>query len=210
MIGSTVPKIKDFRKHCFCIEIWGYFFITLGLSAYRPLWIFFTGIVLKIGGAIIGAFFQNKSGTFLSLELQKYLKRLSTHSLEIQSFLAGRGCSETEINSLQSLPTEVYQSELNGYQRSRILNIGAPLFCGFALLVNGDITTAFIVIILGLASFPIGERFFKENTFRRESELRLGLAAQLLQYVDKIYKEHVWLTVKVNFFDRNCHFCCFH
>lgn len=195
----TLASFRLFLVLFLLAELTGYFFITLGLSAYRYIWIFLIGIALKTGGGLACAFFQNKSGIFLSLELQKYLKKLSTHSTEIRSFLADRGRSESEINALQSLPTEVYQSELNGYQRSRILNIGAPLFCGLALLAKGDIVTSLIVIILGLASFPIGERFFKQNTFRKESQLRLGLAAQLLNYVNKVYQEHVWLTTKVNF-----------
>lgn len=195
---STLASFRFLLAFFLFAELLGYFFITLGFSAFRPIWIFLIGMILKIGGALISALFQNKSGIFLSLELQKYLKRLSTHSVEIRSFLADRGCSEMEINALQSLPSEVYQSELTGYQRSRILNFGAPLFCGLALFANGDMITSFVVMILGLASFPIGEKFFKANTFRRESELRLGLAAQLLQYVDKVYKEHIWLTAKVN------------
>lgn len=180
-------------------ELVGYFLITLGLLSYWPVWVFLCGICLKISGELASAFFQNKSGTLLSIELYKYLKRLSMHSVEIHSLLADRGCSEAEINSLQSLGTDVYQSELNGYQRARIVNIGAPLACGLALLINRDIATALVVFILGLISFPLGERFFKENIFRRESELRLGLAAQLLPYIEKIYKEHVWLTTRVNF-----------
>ena len=181
------------------VELFGYFFITIGLSNSEPVWICLFGIFLRIGGGLVGALFQNKAGIFLSLELQKYLKKLNTHSLEIRSFLADKGCSELEINSLQSLPSEIYQSELNSYQRTRIFNIGVPLFCGLALLINGDIIVSLLVIILGLISFPLGERFFKENTFRRESELRLGFAAQIIEYVDKVYKEHIWLTVKVNF-----------
>jgi hypothetical protein len=59
--------------------------------------------------------------------------------------------------------------------------------------------TSFIVIILGLLSFPVSERFFKENTFRRESELRIALATQLVPYIEKVYNEHIWLTTKVNF-----------
>jgi len=195
-------KLATFRfllALCLLAELLGFFLITLGLSTYWPIGIFFSGIALSIGGAMLAAFFQNKSGAFLSINFQKYITSLKTHSLEIKSFLTENGCSEQEINALRSLPSEVYQSELNSFQRSKILNIGTPLSCGFALLANGDVITSLIVILLGLASFPIGEKFFKENTFRRESELRLGLAAQVLEYVDKIYKEHIWLTTKVNF-----------
>ena len=197
--SATLAFFRFFLSVFLGAELIGYFMITLGLYASRPIWVFFCGVVLKIGGELLSAFFQNRSGTFLSLELQKYLKNLSTHAVEIRSFLTDRGCTETEINSLSSLPRDVYQSELNSYQRTRIINIGAPLFCGLALFFNGDVITALIVMILGLLSFPISERFFKENTFRRESELRIGLATQLMPYVEKIYKEHIWLTTKVNF-----------
>jgi hypothetical protein len=197
--AKTIAIFRFFLAFSLIVELFGYFLITFGFSFQRPIWFFFSGVVLKMGGVLFGAFFQNKAGTSLSLELQKNLKKLSTHALEIKSFLSERGCSETEINSLATLPSAVYQSELNGYQRARILNIGAPIFCGLALLANGDTITSFIVIILGLLSFPIGERFFRENTFRKESELRLGQAAQLSDYVERVYNEHIWLTTKVNF-----------
>jgi energy-coupling factor transporter ATP-binding protein EcfA2 len=180
-------------------ELVGYFLITFGLAPSRQLEFFICGVIFKIVGEVCSAFFQNRSGTFLSIELQKYLKSLKTHAVEIRSLLADSGCTESEIHALYTLPRDVYQSELNGYQRARILNVGAPITCGLALLANGDVLTAGAVILLGLLSFPIGERFFKENTFRRESELRIGLAAQLIPYVEKIYREHVWLTTKVNF-----------
>jgi ABC-type multidrug transport system ATPase subunit len=197
--AHSLAYLRFYLAICLVGELLGYFFITLGLLTYRPLWIFFTGIILKTTGELTGAFFQNKSGTFLSIELQKYLKKIHAHSVEIRSILADKGCSESEINAIQSLSSDVYQTELNGYQRARILNIGAPLACGLALLINGDYFISFIVILLGMLSFPIGEKFFKENTFRKESELRIGQAAQLLPYIEKIYKEHVRLTVKVNF-----------
>lgn len=201
--NDKIPRILAFFRLILAlslfVELFGYFFITVGLSGSRPIWICLFGIFLRIGGGLVGALFQNKAGICLSLELQKYLKKLSTHSLEIRSFLTDKGCSESEINSLQSLPSEVYQTELNGYQKARILNIGAPLFCGLGLLFNGDIITSLLVTVLGLASFPIGEKFFKENTFRRESELRLGFSSQIIEYIDKVYREHMWLTVKVNF-----------
>ncbi len=199
---KTIKKLASLRLFlAFCLfsELFGYFFITLGFSASQPISLFFLGVCLMIGGASLSAFFQNKSGSFLSLELQKYLEKIVSYSLEINSFLADKGCSELEVNALQSLPTDVYQSELNGYQRARIINIGAPLFCGLALLVNGDLFTSLLVIVLGFASFPIGEIFFRENTFKRESELRLGLAAKLVTYIEKTYQEHLWLTAKVNF-----------
>jgi ABC-type multidrug transport system ATPase subunit len=198
-LAQSLARLRSYLAVSLVGELLGYFLITLGLLTHRPLWIFLTGIVLKTGGELIGAFLQNKSGTFLSIELQKYLRKVSTHSIEIRSILADKGCSESEINAIQSLSSDVYQAELNGYQRSRVLNIGTPLACSFALLMNGDIITAIIVAALGALSFPIGERFFKENIFRKESELRLGQAAQLLPYIEKIYKDHVRLTVKVNF-----------
>ena len=81
----TLALFRFFLSVCLIAELIGYFLITLGLSTSRPVWIFICGVVLKIGGALVGAFFQNRSGTFLSLELQKYLKSLRSHSLEIRS-----------------------------------------------------------------------------------------------------------------------------
>jgi len=180
-------------------ELFGYFFITFGLALDVSSLYFFLGISLKIGGTILGALFQNKAGIFLSLKLQSYLRQLKSCSLEVHSILADRGCSEAEINALKTLPSDVYQSEINSYQSARVLNIGTPLFCSLALLISGDLFTSIVVASLGLLSFPIGEGFLKDSTLRKESKLRLGLAAQLLQYVDKVYREHLWLTTKVNF-----------
>ncbi|MBS0621586.1 MAG: ATP-binding cassette domain-containing protein [Verrucomicrobia bacterium] len=194
----TLALFRCFLSIAVIGELVGYFFITFGFASHRPVWMFLLGVILKIGCALTGAFFQNKSGAFLSLELQKYLDRLKTHTLEIRSFLTDKGCSELELGSLPSLSHEVYQAELNSYQKARLLNIGAPLFCGIALFINGDHLISILIILLGLLSFPLGEKFFRENTFRKESELRLGLAAQLFQYVEKVYNEHVGLATKVN------------
>ena len=199
--SPTTFRIASFRFFLSLVlvaELFGLFLITFGLSFQRSMIFFIAGIVLRIGGALLGSFLQNKTGVLLSLEFQKYLNSLGRHFLEVKSFLADRGCSEAEVNSLHGLPSNVYQSELNSFQRMRILNTGAPIACGLALLANGDFVTALIIIILGISSFPIGERFFKENIFRKESELRLGLAAQLSDYINKVYSEHIKLTFKVN------------
>lgn len=183
---------------CLIAELLGYFFITLGLSSSENVYPFILGILLMISGTTLGAFFQNKSGIYLSIFIQNQLQKLKKHTLEINAFLSNQGCTEAEINSLKLLPTELYQTELISFQKLRVINIGAPLFCGLALLYNGDTLISILIIILGLSSFPIGEKFFKNSTFRKESELRIGFAAQLNSYISRIYNEHIKMTTQVN------------
>jgi len=179
-------------------ELVGYFLMTYGLAKAAPTQIFLIGLGLKIGGVFGESFFQNNAGVFLFIELEKYLERVKINLLEIRSFLTNQGCTEVEINSLQSIPGDVYQTELNPYQLTKVLNIGIPIACGLALFLTGDILISAVVMGLGLLAIPIGERFFKESTFRRDSEIRLGIAAEFHTYVEKIYKEHIALTTKVN------------
>lgn len=48
----------------------------------------------------------------------------------------------------------------------------------------------------------MGEHFFKEYTFRNESQLRIGRSANVNQYIEKVYDEHVSLTTKINLFSQ--------
>ena len=172
--------------------------MTYGLVESASVDTFIIGIGLKILGVLGESLAQNHSGVFLAIKLEKYLQKVKTNLTEIRSLLINQGCTETEINALQSLPGDVYQTELNVYQIARVLNIGVPISCGIALLVNGDIFASIAVIGIGLLSIPIGELFFKESTFRKDSEIRLGIAAEFYTYIEKIYKEHIWLTTRVN------------
>src|SRR5262249_36279804 len=67
-----------------------------------------------------------------------------------------------------------------------------------ALYYQGDILIASVVITLGILSFPLGELFFKETIFRQESQFRLGRSAGFLSYLDHLYRQHLFLTLKVN------------
>lgn len=69
--STTLAFFRFFLFLFLLTELVGYFMITLGLYSLRPMWIFFCGVILKIGGELLSSFFQNRSGTFLSLELQK-------------------------------------------------------------------------------------------------------------------------------------------
>lgn len=184
---------------CVLLELLGLFLMTLGFFSSESLGMLIAGMLLKITGGLGGAYFLNCSGVLLSLELQECLKYLKMSGREIHAFLANKGCSESEINSIAILPNEVYQSELNSYQRAKLINIGSPIICSFALFISGEVVTSIIVISLGLLSFPAGEMFFKEHTFRAESEMRLGRSAHLMSYIRKVYRDHITLTLKVNF-----------
>lgn len=184
---------------CVFMELLGLFLMTLGFFSSKLFDILLTGMSLKIIGSLGSAYFLNCSGVFLSLELQECLKYFKMSGKEIHSFLADKGCSESEINSIGILPNEVYQSELNSYQRARLINLGSSVVCSLALFISGELVIATIVIFLGLISFPLGEMFFKEYTFRTESEMRLGRSAHLSSYIRKIYRNHIALTLKVNF-----------
>jgi energy-coupling factor transporter ATP-binding protein EcfA2 len=193
--------LASYRLRVACglvLEILGAFLITLGLFSWSPLPILMLGIFFKVCGGLFSSYFQNRSGVFLSIELQNALKNLSTHSQEISALLSHRGYSESEITAIQTLPAEVYQSELNSYNQASLLNLGIPIACGLALLANGEFGTSFVVIGLGLLSFPMGEYFFREHTFRREAQLRIGRSAQLNTYLQHIYDEHIHQMLKVN------------
>lgn len=185
---------------CFSLcELIGSFYITMGLFVWEPIAFLVIGIILKIVGGLANSLCQNRAGILWSLELQSCLKNLKTHSQEISSLLVEKGCSEAEVHALYGLPSEVYQSELNGYRHVCLLNFGTPLVCGLALFLNGEAIIAIIVIILGLLSFPIGEYFFREHTFRQEEQMRIGRSAQLIPYLQHIFQEHLNLTLRVNF-----------
>lgn len=197
--ANYVARLRSYTLLGILLEIIGYFLITFSFFHSQSLWTLSGGISLKIIGAMVSSKCQNLSGVTWSLELQNYLKNLKTHGQEIQSILTNAGCSENEISSLSGLPSEVYQTEINSYQRSCLLNIGIPIACGLALLLNGEILTSVIIILLGLLSFPIGEHFFREHTFRNESQLRIGRSAQMSSYIREVYNDHIGLTTRINF-----------
>lgn len=187
-------------KTCFCtlLELFGLFFMTLNFFPNGSTTGLVLGVALKIGGGLAGSYFQNYSGVFLSLSLNDCLKYLKTSGREIYGYLTNLGCSESEINAISILPNEIYQTELNSYQRAKFINLGSPIACAVALFLNTEWITASTVMLLGFASFPIGELFFREFTFRSEAEMRLGRSANLLHYIKKIYNAHILLTLKVN------------
>lgn len=199
---KSALKLSHLRLNttlCVFLELFGLFLMTLGFFSSNYLVLLIVGVFLKIIGSLGSALFLNRSGVFLSLELQECLKYLKMSGREIHSFLANKGCSESEINSIAVLPNEIYQSELNSYQRAKLINLGSPIICAIALFISGEIATAIVIILLGLMSFPIGEMFFKEYVFRTESEMRLGRSAHLINYIRRVYRDHILLTVKVNF-----------
>lgn len=179
-------------------ELLGYFFITWGLAAPTVSFIFILGMLLKVGGGLVSSLLQNMSGSLWSLELHETLKEIKPFNHEINSSLVDHGCSELEVQALHSLPLDVYQSELNCFRRSFLLNLGTPIACGLALLITGDFLSSFMVIFLGLLSFPIGEAFFKKFTFRGESKFRIGRSAGITNFLQQVYKEHFFQTFQVN------------
>lgn len=198
---SKVRKLSIYRiliAICMFIQILGNFFITVGLFSWNPISFLVSGILLKVVGGLYSSHIQNRAGVLWSLEIQDSLKNLKTHSQEIASLLAHKGCSESEIQGIQNLPSEVYSPELNSYNQALVLNIGAPLACGLALIANGEVIIGLIVIVLGLISFPLGEYFFNEYTFKHDSEMRVGKSASYLPFIKNIYEEHLALTFKVN------------
>lgn len=212
LTASVFLKISDNKKAayqlailrfliiCFTLcELVGSFFITMGLFSWEPITFLVIGIILKIGGGLANSLCQNQVGILWSLELQSCLRNLKTHSQEISSLLVEKGCSEAEVQALYGLPSEVYQSELNNYKHACLLNLGTPLVCGVSLFLNGEAIIAIVLIFLGLLSFPIGEYFFQEYTFRQESQMRIGRSAQLIPYLRHIFQEHLNLTLRVNF-----------
>jgi len=194
-------RLKTYRfgiTFCLCGELLGSFLTTMGLFAGTPILFLIVGIFLKCGGGILSSFLQNHSALMQSLEIEEQLKILKSYTHESQALLSEKGCSEAEIRSLPNLPLDVYQAELQSFQRNRLLNLLTPLSCSLALVINGEIVLPLVIIFFGMISFPLGEFFFKQHAFRQESELRLGKSARLISYLRNIYKDHIKLTLKIN------------
>lgn len=190
--------LRIFVAFCFFLEIVGLFLITLGLFSQDSSSLLILGIGMKIFGGLFCAQMQNRAGVILSLELQESLKSFRTHFQEISSLLADKGCSESEISSLHNLPSDVYQSELASCRKASLSNILAPFSCCLGLLVGGEYWSAAAVITLGMLSFPIGEYFFREYSFRHDNEMRLARSAKMVSYLKEIYQKHIALTLRVN------------
>jgi ABC-type cobalamin/Fe3+-siderophores transport system ATPase subunit len=197
-VAFGIARLRVGSALATAFEILGYFLITLGLFPGYSLWWLSLGVVSKLGGGLTGSVLQNKSGIVWSCELQRFLSRLTAHSQEVGALLSNVGVSQDEIRALAALPGEVYQAELNSYSRSAALTLGAPLGCGIALLLNGEWITGLIVILLGLLSIPLGERYFKPRAFRNEERIRLGRSADSQSYVQRSLRDHMGLTFQVN------------
>ncbi|MBA3957782.1 MAG: hypothetical protein H0X51_05235 [Parachlamydiaceae bacterium] len=198
---SKAKKLSYYRiKSALALftELLGCFFITWGFSTSELMGVLWLGLMLKISGSLASAYWQNKSGIIWNVALQTHLKDLTTYAQEVNAYLADQGCSESEIQALHFLSSDVYQAELNSYQRARLQNIGTPVACGLALLLIGQPISAVIVLLLGLCSFPIGEYFFKEHVFRNESQLRLGNSAKQTEYLQHIHNQHLAFSLRIN------------
>lgn len=183
---------------CILFELSGSFLTTYGLFSGKHVAFLITGILFKSLGGLLSSYFQNNCGILQSIEIEKQIKHVKYHANEAYALLSDKGCSETEIRALNHLPSEIYQGELQNYRRNRLINFLTPISCSLALLLHGEILLSIGITILGLASFPLGELFFKQHAFRHESEFRLAKSAQLFGYLQKIYKDHIKLTLKVN------------
>lgn len=179
-------------------ELIGSFLITYGLFSDSYNLYLIVGLILKSGFGLLSSYFQNILGLKQSLQIEEFLSTLKTHSSETHALLSEKACSENEIRALPNLPSEIYQIELQNFQRIRFLNLLTPLSCALAFAINGEIALSLLIACLGLLSFPIGEYFFKQHAFRHESEFRLAKSARLMSYLSRIYNDHIRLTLKIN------------
>lgn len=180
------------------IEIIGYFLVTLGLFPGHSASWFLLGVLFKIGGDLVGSFLQNRSGILLSQEFRTFLSLLTRHSQEIVGLLSKGGIAQEEIRALDSLPSEIYQTELHCYRRSSLLTFGAPFACGLALMVGQEVVFGVLVLFLGLLSVPIAGRYFKQRAYRNEEQSRIGRSARLPSYIGRTLHRHLVLTLQVN------------
>lgn len=179
-------------------ELLGCFFITSGLLLLPNTFLLLVGITLKICGGIFSSICQNKSGILWYLTLDDLLKNLILHGSNLRSLLVAKGCAEFEINSLKTLPNEIYQSELNSYRRAFFLNIGTPIATALALFIYGYIFLGIIVLSCGLITFPIGEYIYNKYTKKHETKLRHGKTAHLTSFMKLVFAEHLNLTIIIN------------
>lgn len=180
------------------LELIGYFFITFGLAYLPEIRLLILGIVFKISGGLAASLFQNKSGIQWHLILDDLLASFRLHGPHLRALLVKKGCSEIEIHSMQTLPNEIYQSELNSYRRAVILNLGIPITTSFALLLTGNTWVGLLVLACGLITLPLGEYLYNHHTKIQESKMRHARAARLALFVKATFDEHLKLTTLIN------------
>lgn len=177
---------------CTFAEILGMFFIVIGLLPTSSIWLLFLGGFLKIAGLIAARTAQNHSGSLWQRLLSESLGLLRTRGTEVRSVLAHRGLTANEISALQSLPNELYQSEVSSYPRQRMLMIGVPLACSSGLLIANEQLTALLVFAIGCAAHPVTEFFYNRKIRVVDEKLRVGRACGQIRFLNKA----LWLYEK--------------
>ncbi len=180
------------------LEVLGTFVVTLGLLPWTSIgWLWF-GAVLKIGGIAAATISQNEAGNLWLLQLNQALKRLRTHGAEIRVMLADRGLTEGEINAMQGLPGEIYNTEVNSYSRLQALMVGIPLACAFGLAVAGETLTAVMVALIGVTTGPLTEFFYQKRVRVVDDRIRLGRATGVDSYLDVALEQNARIMFVVS------------
>lgn len=180
------------------IEIAGTGFATFGLSKEGAPSVFALGTVLNVLGGMIRLNASNENGARWILMLRQKLDQLGIHSSAVEAALIGAGISDEEVRGLQSLPNDVYVTELTSFNISRVRNTLRPVSSGLAMIGYGDYVTAGVVTALGLSSFPIGNYFYKEVDKHQAAQHRAGKTAKHIPYQQKVIDSHVQMTNRIN------------
>ncbi|MFZ4099495.1 MAG: hypothetical protein ACOYKZ_04115 [Chlamydiia bacterium] len=171
---------------------------TYGLASPEALEFAWLGILMRVAGGLCASVAQNRAGAAWSLALQTLLGPLRSCQRSLHALLVRHGLSDDDLQTLSSIPQEVYQLELQGYPRQFLLSVGAPVACGIGLIVTGQFGLAAIVILLGLLAMPVGEFLYRRFALPQEVARRLAVSAQMPSVLDGLYRCHQRLVFFVN------------
>jgi energy-coupling factor transporter ATP-binding protein EcfA2 len=181
------------------IEIFGRGLATFGLSSKAPPAIFGLSAGLIVASGMYRIHEKNNSGSRWSLLLLNKVSGLGPHRRAVEATLINAGIATEEVEGLFNLSNNVYNAELAGVNLQKWRDSLIPVSSGVAMSMYGDYLSALVVTILGLSSFPLGEKFYRESNVVRAAESRAGRSAKIGEYIKKVQREHIAMTDKVNF-----------
>ncbi|KKR33030.1 MAG: hypothetical protein UT63_C0025G0007 [Candidatus Gottesmanbacteria bacterium GW2011_GWC2_39_8] len=180
------------------IESAGMVLGTYGLSENSLPLFFALGTAMKICGRMIAAHTQNENGAYWDLLLSEKIGKLGLFRPAVHAALVDKGFTTEEIEKLKSLPVEVYKTELQIANETRMQNGIVPIGSGLTMIGYGDILTGGAVTLLGLCTFPVGDFFYRESDQVRAAEFRVGRSAKHTVYQRGIQNDHIGMTDKIN------------
>lgn len=175
---------------------------VMGLSPIGSGEVFMSGLAGTSLGGVIEDHFDNSNGSQWSILTKRVIGTLGHHKGAVISALNDVGLAKEEIGSLGQLPNNLYAAELNPANIERWRYVLIPLLTGAVMSLYGDIHSAAIVAGLGLLSFPAGEFFYREANVKRDAKFRAVRSAGMIDYLKRLYREHIRMTDIINSISR--------